>query len=50
MGGSGPPSNTRFPGLTQVLNPNAISIGSAVFAGLTSVTDRQTDTQTDNAT
>ena len=42
MGGSGPPSNTWFPGPTQVLNPNGSSIGSAVFAGL-SVTDRQTD-------
>jgi len=27
---------------TQVLNPNGISIGSAVFARLTTVTDRQT--------
>jgi len=27
---------------TGVLNPNSISIGPAVFAGLTSVTDRQT--------
>ena len=27
---------------TQVLNPNGISIRSLVFAGLTSVTDRQT--------
>jgi len=27
-------------------NPNGISIGSAAFAGLTSVTDRQTDRQT----
>ena len=42
MGGSGPPSNTWFPGSTQVLNPNGSSIGAAVFAGLTSVTDRQT--------
>ena len=33
-------------GLTQVLNPNGISIGSPVFSGLTSVTDRQTDRQT----
>ena len=41
-GGSGPPSNTWFPGPSRVLNPNSISIGSAVFAGLTSVTDRQT--------
>jgi len=46
-GGSGPPSNTWFPGPTQVLNPNGISIGSGVFAGLTSVTDRRTDRQTD---
>jgi len=43
MGGSGPPSNTWFPGPTQVLNPKGSSIGAAVFAGLTSVTDRQTD-------
>jgi len=42
-GGSEPPSNTWSLGPTQVLNPNGISIGSAVFAGLTSVTDRQTD-------
>ena len=35
------PSNTRFPGPTRVLNPNGISIGSAIFSGLTSVTDRQ---------
>ena len=34
-------------GRTRVLNPNGISIGSAVSAGLTSVTDRQTDRQTD---
>jgi len=46
MGGSGPPSNTWFPGPTQVLDPNGSSIGAAVFAGLTSVTDRQTDRQT----
>jgi len=43
MGGSGPPSNTWFPGPTQVLNPKGSSIGAAFFAGLTSVTDRQTD-------
>ena len=43
VGASAPPSNTRFPGPTRVLNPNGISIGLAVFAGLTSVTDRQTD-------
>jgi len=40
---SGPPSNTWFPGPTQVLNPNGSSISSAVFAGLTSVTDWPTD-------
>jgi len=49
-GGIRPPSNTWFPGPTQVLNPNGISIGAAVFAGLTSVTDRQTDRPTDHAT
>jgi len=43
MGGSGLPSNTWFPGPTRVLHPNGISIGSAVLAGLTSVTDRPTD-------
>jgi len=43
-GRSGPPSSTWFPGATRVLNPNGISIGSAVFAGLTNVTDRQTET------
>jgi len=41
--GSGSPSNTWFIGPTQILNPNGISIGSAVLAGLTSVTDRPTD-------
>ena len=43
MGGSGLPFNSRFLGPTRVLNLNGISIGAAVFAGLTSVTDRQTD-------
>jgi len=42
-GESGPPSNTWFPEPTRVHNPNGISIGSAVFAGLTTVTHRQTD-------
>ena len=51
-GRSGPQSNTWFPGPTQVLNPNGISIssnpngisiGSAVLAGLTSLADRLTD-------
>jgi len=32
------------PWATRVLNPNGSSIGAAVFAGLTSVTNRQTHT------
>jgi len=43
MGESGLACNTWFPGPTQVLNPNGISMGSAVFAGLTTVTNRQTE-------
>jgi len=35
------PSNTWFLGPTRVHIPNDITIGSAVFAGLTVVTDRQ---------
>jgi len=50
MGGSGPPSNTWFPWPAEVLNPNGSSIGAAVFAGLTSVTDRPTNRPTDHAT
>jgi len=42
MGGIWTPSNTWFPVLTRVLKTNGISIGTGVFAGLTSVTDRQT--------
>ena len=49
-GGSELPSNTWSLGPTQVLNTNGISIGSAVFAGLTSVTDRPTDRQTTQLT
>jgi len=42
-GGSGPPSNTWFPGPTRVLNRNGISIGSAFLQGsLVWQTDRQT--------
>jgi len=37
------PCNTCFLGPTRVLNPNGISIRSAVFTGLTTVTDRQTN-------
>jgi len=37
------PSNTWFLGPTQVPKPNGNSIGAATFAGLTSVTDQQTD-------
>jgi len=45
-GVSGPQCNTWYPGPTKVLNSNGISIGSAVFAGLSSVTDRPTDQST----
>jgi len=38
------------PELTRVNIPNRISIGSAVFAGLTSVTNTQIDRQTGLAT
>jgi len=48
--GSGLPANIWFSGPTWVLNPNGISFGVAVFAGLTSVTYRQTDRPTDHAT
>jgi len=37
---------TWFPGLTQFLNPNGISMGSVIFAGLARVTDRQTNPHT----
>jgi len=37
------PSNAWFLGPTRPHNSNGISIGSAVFAGFTTVTDRQTD-------
>jgi len=47
MRGSGPLSNTWLPGPNRVTNPNGISIGAAVFAELTSVTDRTTDRPTD---
>jgi len=49
-GESVPLSNTWFLGPTEVHNPNGTSIGSAVFAGLTIVTDRPTDRPTDHAT
>jgi len=40
-GGSEAPSNKWFLGPIWAHNANGISIGSAIFAGLTSVTDRQ---------
>ena len=43
-------SNTWFPGPTRVSNRNGISIGSAFFAGITSVTDRPTDHATRSVT
>jgi len=45
--GTWTPSNTWFLRSTRVLNPNVISVGSAVFAELTTVTDRQTERPTD---
>ena len=47
-----PPSNTRFLGCTRVSLLNGISIGSAVFAGLAHVPNRQihTHNHTDHAT
>jgi len=50
MRGSALPSNIWFPVLTRVLIPNGISIGSAVFAGLTSMTDRLTNHATRSVT
>jgi len=41
--GPGPPCNTWCLGPTRVSTLNGILIGSAVFAGLTKVTNRQTD-------
>jgi len=49
-GESAPLSNTWFLGSTEVHNSNDISISSAIFAGLTIVTDRPTDGTTDHAT
>jgi len=43
------PPNTCFPEPTRVHNPNGISIGRAVFAGFTTVTDQQIDRPTDHA-
>jgi len=42
------PSNTWFLGSIRVHNPNGISIGSIVFAGLTTVTDIPTGRPTDH--
>jgi len=39
-------SNRWFPGPTRILNPDGMSIGWAVFAGFTTVADRQADRQT----
>jgi len=44
------PSNTWFLGPTRVLNHDGISIDSAAFAGLITVTDRQTNRTTDRPT
>jgi len=50
MGDPDPHLIHGFLGPIRVLNPNSISIGSAVFAGLTSVTERPTDRPTYHAT
>ena len=47
--GTRPSSNAWFLGHTRVHNRKGILIGSAFFAGLTIVTDRQTDRPTDHA-
>ena len=44
------PQRTRFLGLTQVHNPNGISVGSAVLPVLTVVSDTHTHTHTDRGT
>ena len=44
------PPNTWLLGPIRVHNPNSISIGSVVFAQLTTVTDRQPERPTDHAT
>ena len=44
------PSKTWFPGPTRLHIPNSISIGSAIFARLTIVSDRPIDRLTDHAT
>jgi len=44
------PVQQCFLGPTRVHNPNGISIGSAVFAGLAIVRDRQTDHATPSVT
>jgi len=46
--GTWTPMNIWFLGPTQVLNPNGISIGSAIFARLTTVTDIQKDRLTED--
>jgi len=48
-GGSDPPSNTWFLVSIRARNANGISIGSAVFAGLTTVTNHPSDRSTDHA-
>jgi len=49
-GASGFPSNTWFLGPTRVHNPNGISIGLAIFAGLIIVAYRLTNRPTDHTT
>ena len=44
------PCNMWYCGSTRLGIPNGILIGSAIFVGLTTVTDRQTDRQTYHTT
>ena len=48
--GSGSPSNTQFRQPSQLHNPNGILIGSAIFAGITVITGRETNRQKDRQT
>jgi len=50
MKGSRSPCNTGFLWTIRAHKPNGISIGSAVLAGLTSMTDTQRDRQTNRET
>jgi len=50
MGGSGPQSNTWFPGPTQVLNPNGILFQPFLHGSVVRQTNRPTDHDTQSVT